>query len=87
MGLPLLVIAFPLAALLIGRWWVPILSGITMIGLAILLVAYEGWEGIDWGEVGLAWNLLLATLTVAGSMIGVSLNRLAREFLKDRTPA
>ena len=87
MGLLLVAIGFPVAALLIGSWWVPILAGATLIGFAIVLIAAEGWAGADWGELGFNWDLLLAILTVAGSVIGVGLNRLAREFFKGDTDA
>jgi hypothetical protein len=84
-GLLQVAIAFPLAALVIGRWWVPIVAAATMIGFAVVLIADEGWEGADWGELGFNWDLLLATLTVTGSVIGVGLNRFVREFFEGRT--
>jgi hypothetical protein len=78
----LISVGFSVAALVIGRWWVPILAAATLIAFAILLVVSEGWEGADWGEVGLYWDVVLAVLAVTGSVIGVCINRLARDLFR-----
>jgi thiol:disulfide interchange protein len=86
-GLLLIAIAFSLAALLIGRWWVPILALATWLGLAIFLLANDGWHGAGWGEFGVFWNVLVAILTVSGSVIGVATNHLARDLYRHSSNA
>lgn len=82
MSLLLIAIGFSLAALVLGRWWVPILALATWIGIAVFLVANDGWHGAGWGEFGVAWNVLVAILTVAGAVIGVATNHLARDLFR-----
>jgi hypothetical protein len=80
--LMLMAVGFSAAALVIGRWWVPLLAAVTLIALAINVVATEGWEGADWGELGMYWDVVLAVLAVAGSVIGVGINLLARDLFR-----
>jgi hypothetical protein len=78
MTMVLIPVGFSIAALLIGRWWVPLVALVTWIGIAIFVVAKEGRAGLDWGEFGIVWDLLVASLTLAGSVIGVTAHRLLR---------
>jgi hypothetical protein len=86
-ALLLITVGFSVAALVIGRWWVPILAAATFLGIAAFLIAAEGWEGVDWGELGLYWDVLVAVLTVTGAVIGVAINRLGRDLLRSRSNA
>jgi peptidoglycan/LPS O-acetylase OafA/YrhL len=81
-SLLLITIAFSVAGLLIGRWWVPALAAATWAAIAVFLVANDGWEGAGWGDFGIQWNVLVAVLTVAGAVIGVATNRLAHDLLQ-----
>jgi hypothetical protein len=79
-SLLILPLCFFLAALLIGRWWVPLAAVAMWIGIAIFLVLNDGWHGAGWGDFGIHWNIVVATLTLAGSVIGVLTNRLREPF-------
>ena len=82
MSLLLITVGFSVAGLLIGRWWVPVLAAAAWAGIAIFLVANDGWEGAGWGDFGVQWNVLVAVLTVTGAVIGVATNRLAHDLLQ-----
>ena len=46
--------------------------------VAMFLVLNNGWYGAGWGDGGIAWNVLVACLTVAGAAAGVAAGRSLR---------
>jgi hypothetical protein len=74
--LPLMFFALGVA---FGNWWFLIAPVVFSAGMAIFLIANDGWYGAGWGEFGVELNLLVAALSVVGAATGVALRKGARE--------
>lgn len=87
MALVILPIAFVVAGVLIGRWWVVAGAVATWIGLAIYLYANNGWHGHGWGDFGVAFNMLSLAATVLGAALGVGVRYAASGITRVRASA
>jgi hypothetical protein len=73
--LALIPVTFGIAALVIGRGWVVALAAAVWVGIAVFLIANDGWYGHGWGEFGVAWNAIVAALTLSAAASGVLIRK------------
>jgi hypothetical protein len=70
-------IGFALAGFLIGRWWVVVGAMATWLALALFLYLNNGWRGAGWGDFGIAFNVIIAVVTIAAAALGVGVRSFA----------
>ncbi len=68
-------LAFAVLGYAVGRWWVVAIAVATCVGVAVFLVANDGWYGSGWGDFGVAMNVTVGFLTVAAAAAGVASRR------------
>ncbi len=68
-------LVFVVLGYVIGRWWIVTLAVGTCLGVAVFLVANNGWYGDGWGDFGVALNVIVGCLTVALAAVGVAARR------------
>jgi peptidoglycan/LPS O-acetylase OafA/YrhL len=73
-------LAFLVLGLVVGRWWLTAVSILFCLAVVAFLVANDGWHGNGWGEFGIAWNVIVAVLTVGAAALGVGLRDAARRL-------
>ena len=57
----------------VGRWWIVPVAATCCVGVAVLLVANNGWYGHGWGDFGVGLNVFVGCLTVAAAAVGVAM--------------
>ena len=75
LALLLLPAAFIILGLLLGRWWVVLAAVAVWVGIALFLVANDGWYGAGWGEFGVLYTSLSAGVTIWGAIVAVVIRR------------
>lgn len=59
----------------VGRWWIVPVAAVGIGALAIFLVVNKGWHGNGWSDFGVAFNLIVAALSVAAAVGGLTIRR------------
>jgi hypothetical protein len=76
----LIPLAFLILGLAVGRWWFTVVPILFWVALGGFLLINNGWHGAGWGEFGVAWNVIMAVLTVVTTLSGVALRELTRSL-------
>ena len=64
-----------IAGLLAGRWLALLVPVALWSAIALFLVVNNGWTGDGWGDFGIAFNIVVAILSVALTALGVAARR------------
>jgi hypothetical protein len=83
--LPLLFFAFFALGAASRTWWSVSVPVVISAGVAVFLIANNGWYGAGWGDFGVELNLLAAALSVLGAAAGVAFGKAARGARGRRT--